>query len=540
MVAFSADFVMATAPKFKAASKAKYPNLETLANATTAKVSAPPKAAVGGRAVGKAKAKALSVGADGSLRVKGRELTAASISPFPLPLAPLSNSAWTPCAGIGVNDGTAAVAGSALTTLRNLGEAERNPNLGVIIGVVGAYALDNAPLGPWPLAITSVLANCGVIPPRYIQALDDADYSIVSDYDFTSGCDLLGLDTSSTETEALDAFALRLGAMFTSLLLSVGQASFTSYTALFNRILENARVPELTPALVSHLDKIHKVCDHRLLVIHGLVAYFPDATHIRNWELPDVVISRAAPQVIPFLVFATADLVLQNRLDDAIHNPGCTNLRTLLAVAPAIKEAFASSIHAGKPDSILRLKAVTWTLINEPESVVHRRGLAQVPPPTVAVHALGFPPEVESYVWGPGRDISLTAQMLRADILSIAQIIPTLALNPHFTASRALANKEGVNSGHKHALLEGIAPDRELLDQMEIGVKLTDSLLATAIETELNASGVTGGAIRTPVPIAASAVTASNILKQARTAATAAAKADPSGKTTYPRAGQLG
>lgn len=65
------------AANFKAAAKANYGTLDQLVKAATSKIPTPAKPKAAGGAVGKAKAKALSGGLDGALRVKGREATAA-------------------------------------------------------------------------------------------------------------------------------------------------------------------------------------------------------------------------------------------------------------------------------------------------------------------------------------------------------------------------------------------------------------------------------------------------------------------------------
>lgn len=82
-------------------------------------------------------------------------------------------------------------------------------------------------------------------------------------------------------------------------------------------------------------------------------------------------------------------------------------------------------------------------LVNAYEAVVHRRGVTQNPAPTVANHTVESIPEVESFVWGPSRD----APILKGDIMEVAGIIPTLALNVTFPACRALCNMDNVNDG---------------------------------------------------------------------------------------------
>ena len=77
------------------------------------------------------------------------------------------------------------------------------------------------------------------------------------------------------------------------------------------------------------MDKLHKVIDHKVLVCHCLVNYFEDARHIEAWYLPDMVVTRNPPILLPFLSFSNSDLVLRNRLIESIQRPGCIYQRNV-------------------------------------------------------------------------------------------------------------------------------------------------------------------------------------------------------------------
>lgn len=73
------------------------------------------------------------------------------------------------------------------------------------------------------------------------------------------GFELLGVDTSGTESEALAGFGACLGALMTLLLLSIGLASCSSIVDLFNRLMVDYRLPKLSARMVNFMDKVHKV-----------------------------------------------------------------------------------------------------------------------------------------------------------------------------------------------------------------------------------------------------------------------------------------
>ena len=175
-------------PKFKAASKAGYANLADLARTAVAKVPAPPVPKGVGGPVGKAKAKALATGADGALNVRGSEVTAASMGPFSLEML-CQKRHFMPFPGL-------AIMMAPQHALKNLPAAQKHTNEG-------------APLGPWQLAVTMALANAGAIPPRFIRAERDDFYEEVNNYSFLDGCDLLGIDTSGSEEDAVGDFEAR-------------------------------------------------------------------------------------------------------------------------------------------------------------------------------------------------------------------------------------------------------------------------------------------------------------------------------------------
>ena len=115
---------------------------------------------------------------------------------------------------IGLNGRATPIPGSVVDNLASLPNTTRELSLAIVAAVVGAYGGDGHPLGPWQLAVALVLANTGALPPKYISATPDTSH------DRVVGLNLLGVDTSATEAEAVQEFGLTLCGLMTSLLLS--------------------------------------------------------------------------------------------------------------------------------------------------------------------------------------------------------------------------------------------------------------------------------------------------------------------------------
>ena len=106
-------------------------------------------------------------------------------------------------------------------------------------------------------------------------------------------------------------------------------------------------------------EKLHKIVDRKVLSVHAVFAYYEgQVKSIKNWSLPDIVIVREDVFVLPFLLFASRDLVHYNRLEEVIHSPSASNLRSLCAFAPSLIEMLQSQKYPGGPETVMRLKAV--------------------------------------------------------------------------------------------------------------------------------------------------------------------------------------
>ena len=134
------------------------------------------------------------------------------------------------------------------------------------------------------------------------------------------------------------------------------------------------RVVDPPRVVLDAMEKLHKIVDQRVLSIHGMVSYYPDKQAFDTWTLPDVVLARPSAPLIPVLKFVAGDLALDNRIKEALERPASPNLRTLMAFAPSIDEMLANSIYPGSPEVNLRLQHYMWTIANDYEMLVFRRG----------------------------------------------------------------------------------------------------------------------------------------------------------------------
>ena len=124
----------------------------------------------------------------------------------------------------------------------------------------------------------------------------------------------------------------------------------------------------------------------------------------------------------------------------------------------------SNGIYPGDPETNFRLQSYDWTIKNDLASLVFHPGLEQNPAPTPEEHQLQDPPEVESFVWGLGKKLSVDKDRLRADVLDVVNVIPSLALDASFQACRTIMAKD--SSLAKHKPLEGIKADRDLLERL--------------------------------------------------------------------------
>ena len=343
------------APKFKAASKASCGSLaEAFAKFGALTPKAAPKA-LNPVPKGKAAAKSLAANRDGALTVLGREVTSTHATPVRVPADALLQEDFRPMMALGVVGKTPVTGNSLLQLLRQRPADTKETNVAMVAAIVGAYGSLINGIDPWALAVNVIAANSGIIPPKYIRGLNDDEYTEVNNYDFVTGLDLLNIDTTESEDEALKELATKLGCLFTSLILSIGQANYVHHTKLYNRLLANIRVVDPPRAVLDAMEKLHKIVDQRVLSIHGMVSYYPDKQAFDTWTLPDVVLARPSAPLIPVLKFVAGDLALDNRIKEALERPASPNLRTLMAFAPSIDEMLANSIYPGSPEVNLRL-----------------------------------------------------------------------------------------------------------------------------------------------------------------------------------------
>ena len=87
----------------------------------------------------------------------------------------------------------------------------------------------------------------------------------MNDYDLVGGLELLGIDTAVTKAEALKMFGTRLACLFTSLVLSIGQANYVHHTKLYNRLLADMQLADPQRPLMDAMNKLHKITDQRVL-----------------------------------------------------------------------------------------------------------------------------------------------------------------------------------------------------------------------------------------------------------------------------------
>lgn len=88
--------------------------------------------------------------------------------------------------------------------------------------------------------------------------------------------------------------------------------------------------------------------------------------------------------------------------------------------------------------------------------------------------------------------------------------------------------------GDKHKLLEGIKADRDLLDRLQQGARLTDARLGAALSSEMASQDPPAGA-PVPVPIAKASASIAAAVKRARREVKTSADKDP--RSVYPAAG---
>ena len=114
----------------------------------------------------------------------------------------------------------------------------------------------------YPIIIYSPKSNLHNYYPK-------AEYLIIGSF----GPLGFGIGHFRSEQEAVQEFGLSLRGLMTSLLLSIGLASFKDFSGLYTRLLQDKRVPPATRGLHEFTDRIAKVIDQRVLTTHAVIAY---------------------------------------------------------------------------------------------------------------------------------------------------------------------------------------------------------------------------------------------------------------------------